>query len=246
MAGPGTGPPPSECDVVVVGGGILGLAVARELLRRRPGARLCVLEQERRLGAHQTGRSSGVVHAGIYYQPGTLKARLCVEGARELYSYCDEHEVPYSKAGKLIVATEEEQLAGLAQLEHRGLANGVAGLRRLGAGEIAAVEPEAQGVAALHSPGTGLVDFVAVAGSYAADVVRAGGTVHLGAAVSGVGHRSGSIELRHPNGGTRAAAAVFCAGLWSDRLAVACGAPADPRIVPFRGGYLQIPRATAA
>jgi 2-hydroxyglutarate dehydrogenase len=238
---------PDECDFVVVGAGIVGLAVARELLIRHPGARLCVLEAGRRIGEHQTGRSSGVVHAGIYYRPGSLKARLCVQGAKELYGYCDEHGVEYAKAGKLIVATEEGQLAGLDELERRGEANGVAGLRRLGADEIGEVEPEAAGIAALHSPDTGIVDFVAVAESYAADVVRAGGTIHFGAAVAGVEHRSGAIRLRHAQGNTRATTAVFCAGLWSDRLAVACGAPADPRIVPFRGGYLEVkgPAASA-
>jgi (S)-2-hydroxyglutarate dehydrogenase len=232
--------PPRECDIAVVGGGILGLAVARELLLRRPGARLCVLETGPRIGEHQTGRSSGVIHAGIYYRPGSLKARLCVEGAKELYAYCDERGVTYDKSGKLIVATSEGELAGLDELERRGHANGVAGLRRLDAEEIREIEPAAAGVAALHSPETGVVDFVAVAGSYATDVVRAGGTIHLGAAVTGIEHRADAIRLHHAWGATRASGAVFCAGLWSDRLAVACGAPADPRIVPFRGGYLEL------
>jgi L-2-hydroxyglutarate oxidase len=244
-AGLGAGPPPAECDFAVVGAGILGLAVARELLLRRPGARLCVLEAGRRIGEHQTGRSSGVIHAGIYYRPGSLKARLCVEGARELYAHCDEHDVAYAKAGKLIVAGEKTQLAGLDELERRGVANGVAGLRRLGPDEIREVEPEATGIAGLHSPETGVVDFVAVAESYAADVTRMGGTVHLDAAVAGVGHPAGGIRLRHAQGTTRATSAVFCAGLWADRLAVACGAPADPRIVPFRGGYVEASGAAA-
>jgi L-2-hydroxyglutarate oxidase len=231
--------PPSECDFAVIGGGILGLAVARELLNRHPDARLCVLEGEPALGRHQTGHSSGVIHAGVYYRPGSLKARLCVEGARELYAYCDERGVIYDKSGKLIVATREDELAGLSELERRGHANGVAGLRRLAGEEIREVEPAAAGIAALHSPETGVVDFVAVAASFAADVARAGGTVHRSAGVIGVEPSAGGIRLRHVQGETRAAAAVFCAGLWSDRLAVACGAPADPRIVPFRGGYLE-------
>jgi 2-hydroxyglutarate dehydrogenase len=233
-------PPPAECDFAIVGGGILGLAVARELLERHPGARLCLLEASDRICAHQTGHSSGVIHAGIYYRPGSLKARLCVEGARELYEYCDEHGIAYVKSGKLIVATSEAELAGLDELERRGNANGVAGLSRLAAGEIHQVEPAAAGVAALHSPQTGVVDFIAVAASYAADISRAGGTVHRNAGVAAVAPRAGSIRLRHAQGETRAATAVFCAGLWADRLAVACGAPADPRIVPFRGGYLEV------
>ncbi len=237
--------PPRECDLTVVGGGILGLAVARELLARRPGARLCVLEAEAGIGRHQTGHSSGVVHAGIYYEPGSLKARLCVEGSRALYSYCEERGLRCERSGKLIVAVNEGELGRLDELERRGRANSVPGLRRLDGEEIAEIEPAARGVAALHSPQTGVVDFAAVAASYAADVRRAGGTVHLGAAVTGVEQRPGRLALRHSQGTTAASAAVFCAGLWADRLAVACGAPKDPRIVPFRGAYLQLPRAGA-
>lgn len=245
--------PPTECDLAIVGGGIVGLAVARELLIRHPGARLCVLEAEPAIGRHQTGHSSGVVHAGVYYRPGSLKARLCVDGARALYEYCDERGLPYRKDGKLIVATAEGELAGLDELERRGRANGVPGLRRLGATELAAVEPGATGLAGLHSPETGVVDFGQVASSFAADVAAAGGSVHPGAGLNGalaargagVAHPPRRIELRHRRGTTSAAAAVFCAGLWADRLAVACGAPRDPRIVPFRGGYLEVVGAEA-
>jgi (S)-2-hydroxyglutarate dehydrogenase len=229
----------------VVGGGILGTAVARELLARRPGARLCVLEAEPSLGRHQTGRSSGVIHAGIYYEPGSLKARLCVEGARELYAYCDERGIPYERSGKLVVAAGEGELGRLDELERRGRANRVPGLRRLAAEEIAEIEPHARGVAALHSPATGVVDFVAIAEAYASDVRRAGGTIHPATAVRGAAGNGQRIEIQHSRGTTSASAAVFCAGLWSDRLAVACGAPADPRIVPFRGGYLRLPPAAA-
>jgi L-2-hydroxyglutarate oxidase len=240
-----TSQPPAECDLAVVGGGIVGQAVARELLARRPGARLCVLEAEPRIGAHQTGRSSGVIHAGIYYEPGSLKARLCVEGARALYDYCDDRGVPYRRSGKLVVAVEEGELGRLDELERRATLNAVRELRRVGAEEIAAIEPHARGVAALHSPHTGVVDFVAVAESYAADVEAAGGTIHLGTTVHGAGPRDGRLAIEHSRGTTVAAEAVFCAGLWSDRLAVACGAPADPRIVPFRGGYLKLGPAEA-
>jgi 2-hydroxyglutarate dehydrogenase len=245
-----TSAPPSECDIVVVGGGIVGQAVARELLARRPGARLAVIEAEPRIGLHQTGRSSGVIHAGIYYEPGSLKAQLCVEGSRALYDYCDEHGVPYSKSGKLVVAVEEGELGRLDELERRGTLNDVCDLRRVGTDEIAEIEPNARGVAALHSPHTGVTDFVAVAESYAADVEAAGGTLHLGTSVHGarpVGDpgTTNKLTVEHSRGTTVAAEAVFCAGLWSDRLAVACGAPADPRIVPFRGGYLKLAPADA-
>lgn len=155
-------------DVAVVGAGIVGLAVAREIVRRDPGLRIAVCERERAVALHQTGRNSGVVHAGIYYAPGSLKARLCVDGARRLYAYCDEHRIPYERCGKLIVAVDRGELPRLDALEARGRANGVAGLRRLEAAELREIEPECRGVAALHSPGTGIVDFAAVARALAA------------------------------------------------------------------------------
>jgi (S)-2-hydroxyglutarate dehydrogenase len=236
------GPPPRECDLVVVGGGIIGLAVARELLRRRPIARLCVLEREPRLAAHQTGRSSGVVHAGIYYEPGSLKARLCVDGARRLYAYCEQRGVRFERNGKLILAVDERELGRLDELERRGIANGVPGLRRLAAEEIPEVEPNARGVAALHSPATGVVDFTAVARSFAEDVRAEGGSLHVGCRAGRSTAGGGRVTVEHDNGSVTASAAIFCAGLWSDRLAVAAGAPADPRIVPFRGSYLRLKR----
>jgi 2-hydroxyglutarate dehydrogenase len=238
--------PPAECDLAVIGGGILGQAVARELLARRPGSRLAVLEAEPRIGVHQTGRSSGVIHSGIYYEPGSIKARLCVEGSRALYDYCDAKDIPYRRSGKLIVAVDDAELGRLDELERRGIANSVPGLRRLGAEEIAAVEPHARGVAALHSPGTGVVDFVAVARAYADDVEAGGGSLHLDTRVRRARTRGGRLVIEHSTGTTVARQAVFCAGLWADRLAVACGAPADPRIVPFRGAYLKLGPAEAA
>jgi L-2-hydroxyglutarate oxidase len=232
--------PPAECDIVVVDGGILGLAAARELLARRTGARVAVLERESRLAMHQTGHTSGVVHAGIYYQPGSLKARLCVEGASQLRAYCEEREIPFDRNGKLIVAVDESELPRLDELEQRGRENEVPGLRRVAADEIAAIEPHARGIAALHSPTTAVVDFGAVANGFAADVGASGGTVHCDCAVLGSEVDPGQITVRHSRGVTKAALALFCAGLWSDRLAVAAGAPSDPRIVPFRGAYLRL------
>src|SRR5215213_5309249 len=146
----------AECDLAVVGGGILGLATARELLRRRPDARVVVLEREPELARHQTGHNSGVIHAGIYYVPGSLKARLCTAGARELYDYCEQRGIPHERCGKLIVATAAAELPGLDELERRGRANGVPGLRRVEGAGIEAIEPHARGVAALHSPHTGI------------------------------------------------------------------------------------------
>jgi 2-hydroxyglutarate dehydrogenase len=232
--------PPRECDVLVVGAGIVGLAVARELLLRHDGIAVTVLEREERIGAHQTTRSSGVIHAGIYYQPGSLKARLCVEGARDLYAYCEERGIPAERIGKVIVATREEELGRLDELERRGHANEVPGLERIGPDELRAIEPHATGIGALQSPATGAVDFGRVAGAYAEDLGAAGGVVVTGCEVSELRGSEGGIAVAHGGGTTRARAVIACAGAWSDRLAVAAGADPEPRIVPFRGGYMKL------
>jgi 2-hydroxyglutarate dehydrogenase len=226
--------------MAVVGGGILGLAVARELTRRHPGASVCVLEREGEVGTHQTGHNSGVIHAGVYYQPGSLKARLCVEGAREMYEYCTERGIAYERCGKLIIATDASEMARLDELERRGHANGVPELRRVDAAGIEAIEPHARGIAGLHSPATGIADFAAVARSYAADLLQDGGEVVTGCEVQQVAIGKRSLRLLHSHGATEAGHVVFCAGAWADRLAVAAGADADPRIVPFRGAYLRL------
>jgi 2-hydroxyglutarate dehydrogenase len=223
-----------------VGGGILGLAVARELIMRNPQASVCVLEREQRLAAHQSGHSSGVIHAGIYYRPGSLKARLCVQGARELYEYCASREIPHERCGKVILATASHELGRLAELERRGRSNGVRGLRRIAGAELARVEPHASGIEALHSPDTGIVDFGAVANAYARDVAEAGGTIVAGCEIDGVHSSSRALHLRCASGAIEAGHAIFCAGAWADRLARASGASDDPRIVPFRGAYLRL------
>jgi 2-hydroxyglutarate dehydrogenase len=232
--------PPERCDVLVVGAGILGLATARELLKRHPDLSVAVVEREDEIARHQTGHNSGVVHAGIYYAPGSLKAELCVAGARELYELCEERGIGHERCGKVIVATEESELPGLDELERRGRANGVPGLRRLSAGELREVEPHAAGVAALHSPNTGIVDFPAVARAFADDLRAAGATITTGCAVSAAREAGGKVVVEHARGSTEASGAVFCAGAWADRLATASGAEQDPRIVPFRGAYLRL------
>jgi len=233
-------PAPERCDLAIVGGGILGLAVARELIARNPGSSVCVLERETELAAHQTGHSSGVIHAGLYYEPGSLKARLCVQGARELYEYCAERGIPHERCGKVIIATDASELPRLQELERRGRANGVPELRRIDSAGIEEIEPHARGIAGLLSPATGIVDFPAVAHAYARDLVEAGGVFSLGCEVLGVAPASRALRLSHNQGSTEARHAIFCAGAWADRLAVAAGADPDPRIVPFRGAYLRL------
>jgi L-2-hydroxyglutarate oxidase len=231
---------PGECDLAVVGAGILGLAVARELTGRHPDRSAVVLERAPEVATGQTGRNSGVIHAGIYYAPGSLKARMCVAGARELYAYCEERQIPFERCGKVIVARNEAELPPLDELERRGRANGVPGLRRLTETELREIEPHCRGVAALHSPATGIVDFAAVARSIAGELEARGVPVVTRCGVNAVEQRPGRLALVHPGGETRARFAVFCAGAWSDRLAVMAGAPSDPRIVPFRGAYVYL------
>ncbi len=223
-----------------MGAGIIGLAVARELLRREPDRTVTVLEREPVTGFHQTGHNSGVLHAGIYYAPGSLKARLCTEGAPELLAYCQERNIPARQDGKLIVATGADEIPRLDELERRGRANGVPDLKRLRPEEIAEIEPHVRGVDALHSPATAVVDFRAVAEAFAKDVEAAGGEVVTGCAVEGADLRANRLCVRHAQGESRARFAVFCAGGWSDRLAVAAGGDPDPRIVPFRGAWLRL------
>jgi L-2-hydroxyglutarate oxidase len=231
---------PGECDLAVVGAGILGLAVARELTGRHPDRSAVVLERAPEVATGQTGRNSGVIHAGIYYAPGSLKARMCVAGARELYAYCEERRIPFERCGKVIVARNEAELPRLDELERRGRANGVPGLRRLTGTELREIEPHCRGVAALHSPATGIVDFAAVARSIAGELEARGVPVVTGCGVNAVEQRPGRLALVHQRGDTRARFAVFCAGAWSDRLAVMAGASSDPRIVPFRGAYVYL------
>jgi L-2-hydroxyglutarate oxidase len=239
-AGDQSGAPPEQCDLVVVGGGIVGLAVARELLARYPERTLCVLEREEVVGFHQTGHNSGVIHAGIYYKPGSLKAQLCVAGARALYEYCDARGVPAKRNGKLIVALEPDELPRLDELERRGLANAVPGLRRVDASELKEIEPHVAGIAGLHSPATGVVDFAAVARAFAEDVRAAGGQVFTGCEVHTARAEGGWLRIRHARGETVAAFGVFAAGGWSDRLAARAGADEDPAIVPFRGAWMRV------
>ncbi|GAB1691583.1 L-2-hydroxyglutarate oxidase [Krasilnikovia sp. M28-CT-15] len=223
----------------VIGAGIVGLATARRLALDRPAARITVLDKEDRVGAHQTGHNSGVAHAGLYYPPGSLKARLCRRGVTLLERYCGERGLPYVACGKLVVARDERETAGLAEIERRARANGVPGLRRLDATGLREVEPYARGVAALHSPGTAVVDFPAVARALAEDLRAAGGRVRLGCPVTAIDRAGATVRVRADDE-YGFDLLVICAGLQADRLSRLAGDGPGPAIVPFRGAYHRI------
>jgi (S)-2-hydroxyglutarate dehydrogenase len=229
-----------------VGAGILGLAVAREALRRFPGIEVAVLEKEANVATHQTGRNSGVVHAGVYYAPGSLKAKLCVEGSRAMYGYCEEQGIPYDRCGKVVVATDETEVARLQDLFSRAAQNGVPDVTLLDEQELREVEPSVRGVRALHSPATGVVDFRKVAGAMAREITEAGAVIHTSSAVERMSRGAvGSTKLETKAGFLEAQAVITCAGVYSDRVAALTGGSKSPRIVPFRGRYYTlVPQAS--
>lgn len=233
-------------DVAVIGGGIIGLATARTLLQRRPGLRLILVEKEARLATHQTGRNSGVIHSGIYYRPGSLKAKLCVEGGRRLIAFCDQHRVPYRRCGKVIVAVEPQELPRLAALEERGRANGVSGLARLGPEGLHRIEPHVRGLAALHLPDVAVTEFAAVAQALAEELTQLGGTIATGARVTALRRGRGAWRITTTQGRWEAARIVNCAGLHADRVARMAGDEAAVRLVPFRGEYYALAPARAS
>lgn len=233
----------AQAECVVVGAGIVGLATAYAL--QHSGHRnVLVVDKAEGPGAHQTGHNSGVIHSGLYYAPGSHKARLCVAGATAMRTFCADRGIPHRISGKLVVAVNEGELDRLAELERRGLANGVAGLRRVRAGDIAAIEPHARGVAALHVESTGVTDYVAVCRALIDDIVEQGGEVRWGQEVSAVGH-AGETGVVSMNDGTSVTGTrvIVCAGVQSDRLAPD---GSDVRIVPFRGGYVDLTPEGAA
>jgi L-2-hydroxyglutarate oxidase len=226
-------------DVAVIGGGILGLATAVALLQRRRRA-LIVLEAEERVAAHQTGHNSGVIHAGLYYRPGSLKARLCVAGREALYRFCRDRGVRHERCGKLVVATRPSDLPILRQLAERGHANRVGSLQWCSAEQIREFEPHAHGLAAIHVADTGIVDFAEVAAALAERVVELGGTVQTGASVVRVVAGQDGFLLQTPHSEVPTLNLVNCAGLQSDRIARLCGIDPELRIVPFRGEYFRL------
>ncbi len=227
-------------DVCVVGGGLIGLAVATAVAESYPGSSLVVVDKEDGIAAHQSSHNSGVVHSGLYYTPGSLKARLCVEGRRAVYDLCARGEITGGETGKLVIATHPDQLPALEELERRGTANGLRGIRRLGRGEIREIEPEATGVAALHVPEAGVADFPALADYLAGALEATGARLITGAEVTAITHAGGGVEVAAGNHRLRTRVLVNCAGLHSDRVAALAGLEPAVRIVPFRGEYYQL------
>jgi L-2-hydroxyglutarate oxidase len=230
----------TDYQVAVIGGGILGLATALELLNRHPGIGLAIIEKEPALASHQTGHNSGVIHSGIYYRPGSLKARLCLEGSRRLIHFCKEHDIPFELPGKVIVATnkaESERLAGLLQ---RAQDNGLEGVEMIGRDRLKELEPFVTGVRALYVPSTGVVDYKVVAEAYADEVRRHGGEIITGAALTKVERTNNQLRLRTTKENIKTASLINCAGLHSDEVARLAGTQPPVRIIPFRGEYYTL------
>jgi len=229
-------------DVVVIGGGIVGLATARQLLREQPGLHLAVLEKEPELARHQSGHNSGVLHAGLYYAPGSLKAKLCREGKDEIERFAEIHGIPFRHPGKLVVALTEAELPAFEALRARAEANGVEGLEVIGPNRIRELEPAAAGIRGLWSPRTGIIDFRAVALAMADEVQEQGGRIHTGTTVTSLAERPGGVVVSTTVGDFQAGHVIACAGLQADRVAAMSGdrGPDVPRIVPFRGDYYQL------
>lgn len=226
----------------VIGAGIVGLGVARALVARYPGVEVIVLDKEHEIALHQTSHNSGVVHAGIYYAPGSLKAQLCTRGRILLSEYATDRGIPYEDVGKLVVAADADEVAALDRIEERARANGVPGLRRLASTELAGIEPNVMGRSGLHSPHTAITDFAAVARAYAADVRAANGQVRTGRDVTAITQRGDRVEIIASGESETFDRVVICAGLQSDRVAQLAGDAAEPRIVPFRGEYFRLER----
>ena len=223
--------------VAVVGGGIIGAAVARRVLEVEPGARVTLLEKEPGLARHQTGRNSGVVHAGLYYPPGSLKATLCRRGVGLLQQLCADHDLTYDECGKVLIARDERERERLTSIRERAVANGVPGVRLLDREGLHAVEPHADGIAALHSPSTAIVDYRAITEALAADAEAAGADIRTGTPVTSLEQRGAEVVVGTSEGAEAHDLVLVCGGLHSDRLARLVGDDDDPRIVPFRGEY---------
>jgi (S)-2-hydroxyglutarate dehydrogenase len=230
----------SRYDAVIVGGGIVGLAVALEIAKRFPRLRLLLLEKEDGVGRHQSGHNSGVIHSGVYYKPGSQKAKLCVEGARAMVEFCREHAIPYEICGKVIVATHAKELPGLDELRRRGEANGLTGLQLIGPEQLRELEPHATGLRALVVPSTGITDYAAVCQKYAELICVQGGTILTSTAVTGLRDVGDEVVVETRGASFSTKYLINCAGLFSDRIASMAGGRPDVIIVPFRGEYYDL------
>jgi L-2-hydroxyglutarate oxidase len=227
-------------DALIVGGGIVGLATALQLQKQKPGLKLAVLEKESELARHQTGNNSGVIHSGIYYKPGSLKAQNCIRGYELLLAFCRQHDVPFELCGKVIVATEQHELPLLENLYQRGLQNGLGEIRRITADDIREYEPYVTGLAGIHVPYTGIVDYKRVAEKYGELIRAQGGEIHLNARVSDLREKSDGLEVITPGRTFETRLLINCAGLYSDKIAALSFPQLNVRIVPFRGEYYKL------
>ena len=230
----------SRYNVTIVGGGIVGLAVALEITRRFPRIRLLLLEKEDHVGRHQSGHNSGVIHSGIYYKPGSLKAKLCVAGAAAMVEFCREHGIPHQICGKVIVATEEEEFPRLDELWRRGIANGLTGLKSIGPEELREIEPNATGLRAIVVPSTGITNYATVCDKYAELITAQGGTILTSHAVRALKRSANEIVVETNHGAFSTASLINCAGLFSDRVSRMAGDDPQVMIVPFRGEYYDL------
>ncbi len=230
----------SRCDVIIVGGGIVGLAVALEITKRFPRLRLLLLEKEDRVGRHQSGHNSGVIHSGVYYRPGSQKAKLCVEGARAMIEFCRTHAIPHQICGKVIVATYEEEFPRLEELQRRGEANGLTGLQMIGPEQLREIEPHASGLRALIVPSTGITDYAMVCEKSAELICVQGGTILTSTAVTGLRNLTDELVVETSGAAFSTTYLINCAGLFSDRIAGMAGGKLDVIIVPFRGEYYDL------
>ncbi len=230
----------SRYNVIIIGGGAVGLGVALEITQRFPRQKLLVVEKEDEVARHQSGHNSGVIHSGVYYKPGSLKARLCVAGAAAMVEFCREHGIPHNVCGKVIVATSQEEVPRLEELRQRGETNGLKGLRRIGPEELREIEPHASGLGALVVPSTGVTDYALVCEKYAELIAANGGTVLTSAAVVGIRRSSAEITVETRKGAFTANALINCAGLYSDRIARLAGDDPGIMVVPFRGEYYDL------